>query len=97
MVENPHRFNSTLDVSTSNGNQTSGSIRPDGFSQDGPIIVGTSPEPAKGADNGGANPVHNGPHIYLTSEKSITTPLISQEKFHWTQVSKRAIMSTSFI
>lgn len=87
MVENPHRLNSTLDGS-SNGNQTSGSIRPDSLSQTGPI-VGTSPELANGADNG-ASPMHNGPHIFLTSEKSITTPLISQEKFHWTQVSSRA-------
>lgn len=95
MVENPHRLNSTAQVNvvpSSNGNQTSGgsSIRFDNVVA-AQVGFGANNTALTTADGVGNNQSHSRPHIFLTSEKSITTPLISQEKFHWSQVSEFGI------
>lgn len=82
MVEDPHKLQS-VNVS-SNGNQTSESIRfnistPVGLHENNRTFLET-------AGNTSKQPREHHANIFLTSESSIKTPLISQEKFHWDQV-----------
>lgn len=88
MVENPHRLQSL--------NGSSESIRLNESTLVGLSINNGTSNLLATADNI-TEPLYSGPHVFRTSEKSIRAPLISQEKFHWTQVSNFNIYIYIFV